>query len=46
MADAVKFAGDHAIRVGKTGIIQDGHHRVADALMNGRAVDIFVEPYK
>ena len=46
MADAVKFAGDQLIRVGRTGIIQDGHHRVADAIMNGRAIDIFVEPYK
>ena len=46
MANAVKFGGDHAVRVGLTGIIQDGHHRVADAIMNGRAVDVFVEPYK
>ncbi len=46
MANAVKFGGDQAVRVGRTGIIQDGHHRVADAIMNGRAIDIFVEPYK
>lgn len=46
MANAVKFGGDHAVRVGQTGIIQDGHHRVADAITNGRAIDIFVEPYK
>lgn len=31
MADAIKYGGDHAVRVGRTGIIQDGHHRVADA---------------
>ena len=46
MANAVKFAGDQAVIVGRTGIIQDGHHRVADAIMNGRAIDVFVEPYK
>ena len=46
MANAVRFGGDQAVRVGRTGIIQDGHHRVADAIMNGRAIDIFVEPYK
>lgn len=46
MADAIKYAGDQSIRVGRTGIIQDGHHRVADAIMNGRAIDIFVGPYK
>lgn len=46
MADAIKFAGDQSIRVGRTGIILDGHHRVADAIMNGRAIDVFVEPYK
>ena len=46
MADAIKFGGDQSIRVGRTGIIQDGHHRVADAIKNGRAIDIFVEPYQ
>ena len=46
IANAIKFGGDQAVRVGRTGIIQDGHHRVADAIMNGRAIDIFVEPYK
>lgn len=46
MANAIKYGGDQAVRVGRTGIIQDGHHRVADAIMNGRAIDIFVEPYK
>ena len=46
MADAIKYGGDHAVRVGRTGIIQDGHHRVADAIVNGRAIDIFVEAYK
>ncbi len=46
MADAVKFAGDQSIIVSRTGIIQNGHHRVADAIINGRAVDIFVEPFK
>ena len=46
MADAIKYAGDQAVRVGKTGIILDGHHRVADAIMNGRAIDVFVEPFK
>ena len=46
MANAVKFGGDQAVRVGRTGIIQDGHHRVADAIMNGRAIDIFMEHYK
>ena len=46
MADAIKFAGDQSVQVSRTGVIQDGHHRVADAIMNGRAIDIFVEPYK
>ena len=46
MANAVKFAQDQAIRVGQTGIIQDGHHRVANAIKSGRAVDVFVEAYK
>lgn len=46
ISDAVKFGGNHSVIVGKTGIIQDGHHRVADAIKNGRAIDIFVEPYK
>ena len=46
MANAVKYGGDHVVIVGRTGIIQDGHHRVADAIINGRAIDIFVEPYK
>ena len=46
MADAVKYAGDKSIIVGQNGMIQDGHHRVANAIMNGRAIDIFVERYK
>ena len=46
MANAVKYGGDHAVIVSKTGVIIDGHHRVADAIINGRAIDIFVEPYK
>ena len=46
IADAVKYARDQLIRVGKTGIILDGHHRVADAIANGRAIDVFVEFYK
>jgi len=46
IADAVKFGGDHAVIVSRSGIIQDGHHRVADAIKNGRVIDIFVEPYK
>ena len=45
LSDAVKYGGNHAIQVGKSGIIQDGHHRVADAIANGRAIDVYVEPY-
>ena len=46
IANAVKYAGDQLIRVGRTGIILDGHHRVADAIANGRAIDVFVEFFK
>ncbi len=40
--DAVKFAGDQAIEVSTIGVIQQGHHRVADAIANGRAVDVVI----
>ncbi len=46
LKNAITYGGDHAVQVGITGIIQDGHHRVADAILNGRAVDVFVLPYK
>lgn len=42
----VKYGGDHAVIVSKTGVIQDGHHRVANAIKNGKVIDIYVEPYK
>ena len=46
IANAVKYAGDQLIRVGLDGNILDGHHRVADAIANGRAVDVFVEFFR
>ena len=46
MADAVKYAGDQMVYVGRTGIIHDGHHRVAHAIQTGRAIDVYVLPYK
>ena len=46
MANAVKYGSDHAVEVGITGKIHDGHHRVADAISNGRAIDIYVHPYE
>ena len=46
IADAVKYGGDHAVIVGRTGRILDGHHRVADAILSGRAIDVFVQPFR
>lgn len=46
MASAVKYGSNHAVEVGLTGKIYDGHHRVADAINNGRAIDIYVHPYE
>ena len=44
--NAVKYGGDQAISVSLSGQILDGHHRVADAIRNGRMIDIFVEPFR
>ena len=44
--NAVKYAGDQAIRVTKSGVILDGHHRVAYAIKYGKMVDVFVEIFK
>ncbi len=38
--DAVKYAGDKPIIVDRNGNVLDGHHRLNDAIKNGRAVDI------
>lgn len=46
VADAVKYAGDQLIEVGITGRILDGHHRVLDAILSGRAVDVFVNIFE
>ena len=37
---AVKYAGDQALEVSRNGYIQQGHHRAADAIAHGRAVDV------
>lgn len=39
---AMKYAGEHAIRVYQNGEIDNGFHRVADAINNGRAVDVHI----
>ena len=41
--NAVKYAGDESIQVYRDGTIYQGHHRVADAIKNRRAVDVFIE---
>ena len=46
MFSAVRFGGDKAVTVGRTGIIYDGHHRVAYAIKTGKAIDVYVNPYK
>ena len=46
MKNAVRYGGDHLVRVGRTGNILDGHHRVANAINEGKTIDIFVEHYK
>lgn len=46
MSNAVKYGINQAVKVVKTGIIYDGHHRVANAIKNGRTIDVFVEPFK
>lgn len=40
VANAVKHGGDKPIIVDRKGNILDGHHRVYDAIRNGRTVDI------
>jgi hypothetical protein len=40
--DAVKFAGNKALEVSRSGIIQQGHHRAAGAIANGRTVDVVI----
>lgn len=42
IANAVKFAGGHCIQVSKDGEVLNGHHRVVDAINNGRAVDVII----
>ncbi|MDR1203325.1 MAG: hypothetical protein LBL58_17080 [Tannerellaceae bacterium] len=38
--NAVKYGGDHTIIVDRSGRILDGNHRLLDALLNGRSIDI------
>jgi len=38
--DAVKYGGDKPIIVDRNGNVLDGHHRLNDAIQNGRAVDV------
>ena len=46
ITNAVRYGGNQSITAGLTGKIYDGHHRVADAIRNGRAIDVFVQPFK
>ena len=46
MNNAVKYGGNQAISVTNTGVILDGHHRVAHAIKNGQMVDVIVEVFK
>ena len=43
IANAVKYAGGHCIQVSKDGEVLNGHHRVVDAINNGRAVDVIIQ---
>jgi RHS repeat-associated protein len=38
------FGRDQALSVYRNGVIEDGHHRLANALANNRAVDIVIFP--
>ncbi len=38
--NAIKYAGDKPIIVDRNGNVLDGHHRLKDAIQNGRAVDV------
>ncbi len=38
--NAVKYGGDKPIIVDRNGNVLDGHHRLNDAIQNGRAVDV------
>ncbi len=38
--NAVKYGGGKPIIVDKNGNVLDGHHRLNDAIQNGRAVDV------
>lgn len=38
--NAVKHAGDKPIIVDRNGNVLDGHHRLNDAIQNGRDVDV------
>jgi hypothetical protein len=40
MNDAVTHAKDKPIKVDRNGVVQDGHHRLKDAIENNRAVDV------
>ena len=46
MNNAFKYGGNQAISVTNTGVILDGHHRVAHAIKNGQMVDVIVEVFK
>ncbi len=46
MFSAIRYGGDKAVIVGRTGVIYDGHHRVAYAIKTGKAIDVYVNPYK
>ena len=40
--NAVRFAGDKDLEVSRSGVIQQGHHRAADVIANGRAIDVII----
>ncbi len=46
MEAAVKYAGNWAIEVSRSGVILDGHHRVAYAIKHGKMVDVIVQAFK
>ena len=46
MQNAIKYGGNQAISVTSTGVILDGHHRVAYAIKNRQMVDVVVEVFK
>ncbi|RTE11540.1 RHS repeat-associated core domain-containing protein [Paenibacillus whitsoniae] len=40
LQNAVEFGGDHPIKVDRNGVVQDGHHRLLDAIRNNKPVDV------